>query len=704
MKEPSSDTFSLSIPKNNSLPISKEKFKKSKLFHAKIGKNFQSSSKKSTSEKNQKLKKKFLSLYIINSQLQKHNSNPLKKNIMIINDIIGTKTNHFLAIFKDYLITDYVDEFLKRYFLQEESEELLPKFYIYYQNYLKFFCRGFFTDFDANKIIQDYGECQAELYYNNNYGGKGKKKKNQNDENNNQNSSKNESNNTNSNLDKIKQIFNDTVKNSINKIENSKLLRNYIDKYNTNEISNICYKSKNETMTLNDDTKVYNSDNIITNENSLSNLIDDIFKKRKAKKKMNKSKIIKNNNINNNKNIVNLYKNLLNQSPLSSARNFNENIKNCIYNKTTKKISSIKIFNKNIPIIIKNKKINYNISNENNDNAKTSIFFDNPKIQGKNFNSRNNRNQNNSNLFMKSYLTQKNYYKNNSKSTSSRNFGSNFPFTKNKKNKFTSFNTNLNINHQKSKKLIKYNGFYYQIIDNNLLSTSISRNLKKNFIYNYHSNNNNNSKNNNNQKINRINHHFQYMANRSKNQLKYKKSNNKHKQSYSLSNSNSIFNNYHININNNIMLLNNNTHYASNKNNLKSNSKSKRKIDDIKLTLSKQNKSRNNIGLDLKKYKTEIKIYNNIKNKRNTYSSIKKYIYLVKAKSRNKEKTFKNKEILIRNKSNIFSNRSCFKIKKIEDSDIMPSLKNIKKLNNSNKNLNLNKISKTNIIFDYKRK
>lgn len=32
---------------------------------------------------------------------------------MIINDIIETKTNHFLAIFKDYLITDYIDEFLK---------------------------------------------------------------------------------------------------------------------------------------------------------------------------------------------------------------------------------------------------------------------------------------------------------------------------------------------------------------------------------------------------------------------------------------------------------------------------------------------------------------------------------------------------------------------------------------------------------------
>lgn len=108
----------------------------------------------------------------------------------------------------------------------------------------------------------------------------------------------------------------------------------------------------------------------------------------------------------------------------------------------------------------------------------------------------------------------------------------------------------------------------------------------------------------------------------------------------------------------------------------------------------------------MKKYKTEIKYLqnNNIKSKKNICSSIRKYIYLVKTKS--KDKNNKNREQLIRNKSNIFSgNHSCFKIKKTgEDSDVMPSLKNIKKLNNSNKNLNLNKVPKINIIFDYKRK
>jgi len=706
MEEGKLDILDLSKPKNSSLPISLDKMKKSKVFKNKMTKKFQQSFKKSIPKEkvDKKIKNKFLSIYIINRQLQKHNSNPLKKNIMIINDIIETKTNHFLAIFKDYLITDYVDEFLKRYFIVSESTELLPKFYIYYQNYLKFFCRGLFTDFKANKIIQEYGECQAELYYNKNYGGKEKKSKKNRDENNdNINDGDNNSNAsiTSSNINKLRLLFTDTVKNSINRIENSKLWQNYIYKYNTNEISNIFYKNKNETMTLNDDTKIYNEDNLMTNENSLINLIDVMIHKKREKKKTIKNKNIKNNNNNyniNDKNIVNIYKNLLDQSPIRSARNLNYNNKNGLYNKTSKKVASIKIFNKNIPMIFKNKKQINNISNDIKDkNIKTPISEKPNKILSKNnFHSRNSKFNNSGNFFMKSNLTQK-IYRNTSKSISSRIGLGNIITSKNNnnnKNKFASFNTNLN---QNSKKKLKFNGIYFKNTNENFLSTSSSRNLKKNFICSYQSNKNN-------QKLNNRIRHYQYITYKNKNQLKQK--NSKHKQSCSLSNSNSIFNNFHININNNIMLLNNNnnnTHYNSNKNNLKSNSKIKKRIDDIKLTLKKQNKSRNN-GVDLKKYKTEIKYLqnNNIKSKKNICSSIRKYIYLVKTKS--KDKNNKNKEQLIRNKSNIF-NYSCFKIKKTgEDSDVMSSLKNIKKLNNSNKNLNLNKVPKINIIFDYKRK
>ena len=412
MKETKSETSNLSNSKNRSLPFSLSKLKKSRIVLNKASQKDNQSHKKSISKQNIKESIKLSAFHIINSQLQKHNSNPLMKNIMIINDIIETKINHFLAIFKDYLITDYIDEFLKRYFAIKESEELIPKFYVYYQNYLKFFCGGLFIDFKANKIIQDYGEFQAELYYNKNYGLKDKKnKKNKIDDKNIDDSSKSLSNNANYNLNKLKLLFTESVKNSINRLEKSKLIRNYIYKYNTNEISNILYKNKNETLTLNNDTKVYNTDNLLTNENSLINLIDVIINKKRKKKKANKNS--KNNYNINDKNIVNIYKNLLNQIPIKSAGNRYNN-KNGTYNKTNQKTSSIKIFNKNIPLIIKNKKYNNNISNEFKDIAKTPVYLENPKIPSKNF-SRNQK-KNNNNLFMKSNLTQKNCYRNTSKS------------------------------------------------------------------------------------------------------------------------------------------------------------------------------------------------------------------------------------------------------------------------------------------------
>ena len=697
MKEAKSDILNLSISKNLSLPISL-KNKKSIHFQKETSRKFQQIYQKSNlKESNNIIKKKISMNQIINYQLQKHNSNPLKKNIMIINDIIETKTNHFLAIFKDYLITDYIDEFLKRPFTKIESEELLPKFYIYYQNYLKFFCRGMFTDFWANKIIQGYGEYQAELYYNNNYGAKDKKqKKNIKEEKNKNNSSKSISNKSNTYLNKIKLIFNETIRRSINKEENSKLISKYLYKYNTNEISNILYKNQNETLTLNNNTKIYDEEKLISNEISLMNLIDEMIHKKNEKKKISKNKNVKN-YINNDKKIINVYKKLLNQSPIKMERISNYNIKNGIFNKTARKVCSIKIFNKNIPKIIRNK--NNNISNEFRDNAKTPIFQKSKK-QSNIFQRRDSRNNNN--LFLKN-LTQKNYHKKFSKITTG--IGINFATTKNNKKKISSLNTNLNIKNQNNNnKNLKLNGINYRNIDNNLLSTSNSKNKKSSIISNYHPNINNNT-NNSKKIINRIN-HYQYINYKNKIQARHKI--NKHKQSYSISNSKSIFNNFHININNNIMFLNNHntTHYNSHKNNRKSNSKSKNKIDDIKLTLNKKNKSRNIcIGIDLKKYKTETKYFNNnIKTRKNLCSSIRKYIYLVKNRKKSKDKIGKSKEILIRNKSNIYNNHSCFKIKKIEDSDIIPSVKNYRNLNNSNKNINIKNVQKKIIIFDYKRK
>ena len=657
-------------------------------------------------QKNKPLNKFYIP-HLINNQLQKYNSTPTEKNIMIINDIIETKSNHFLAKFKDFLISDYIDEFLKRYFIVEECKELIPKFFLYYKNYLKFFCRGFFIDFKANKIMQDNGELQAELYYNDNYGTnnnrkKGKKKVVENSSGYNNNGSnsgsshENKNNNntvTNRNIsnnNKIKLIFSQSIRKKLSGAECSKMQEK-------KEISNIFYKNINETITLNNDTKIYNDDNIYTNENSLINLLNILINKKKARKKLNENKILKNNI--NEKNIVNIYKNLLSQSPIKTAR-YQNYIRNGIYNKTSKKISSIKIFNKNIPIIFKNK--NHNLSNDMKTPflEKTKIISRNnqSKISRTNFSSRGN---NSSNIFVKNSKSKNSNKKrkNNSKSILTRLNIVTERFKNN--NKYSTFNKNLNRN--KRKKSL-YTGFYFKNMSNN--SSNSSRNIKKNFICSFQSNNNTNN--------NKIK-NYQYMAFKNRTINKIQNKIFKHnKQNSSLYNSNSIYNNFHININNNIMLLNNNNikHYISNKNNIKSHSKTKKNnntnnnINNHKKT-NNNTKSRNENKVEINKYKTEFKnIQVNLKknSKNNICSSIKKNMQLEKPKNKNKDKSFANKEQMVKNKNNLHKYNSRFKLKQFEKVEMIQSLKDSKKLNNSNKNLNARNAKKINIIFDYKRK
>ena len=114
---------------------------------------------------------------IIDKNLKKHNITQLKKGIIDINDLIDSKNCHLVAIFKDYLISDYIDEFLRRFYKMKESKNRIPKFSDYYKNYLLFFCKPTFSDFYANEIIQSYGEAKAEIYYNKNYRNKNKEKK-----------------------------------------------------------------------------------------------------------------------------------------------------------------------------------------------------------------------------------------------------------------------------------------------------------------------------------------------------------------------------------------------------------------------------------------------------------------------------------------------------------------------------------------------
>ena len=249
----------------------------------------------------QKIQNK-ISIIIPLQNLQKHNSSPNEKNIMLINDLIESKETHFIATFKDYLISDFHEEFLRRYFHFNETKDILPKFYQYYKNYLNFFCKGTFSDFYLNEMMQEYGECQAEFYYNRNYGHKErmkkKEKKGLDDINNNNNEESYESENM-SNFGNIKSIFSKSIKYSIDMIQ--KFGNN--NNENKKELSNIkpSNYSKDNSISLPDDSSVSYND-IITNQNSLRYIINIINNKKQNSKKIKNKKreIIYNKNKNNN--------------------------------------------------------------------------------------------------------------------------------------------------------------------------------------------------------------------------------------------------------------------------------------------------------------------------------------------------------------------------------------------------------------------
>ena len=95
---------------------------------------------------------------------------------LIMDILIFNKNCHFVAIFKDYMILDYKEEFLKRYYKTDESKERIPRFINFYKNYLKFFCNPTFNNFQINNIILEYNEKKAEIYYNQNLKNKEDKK------------------------------------------------------------------------------------------------------------------------------------------------------------------------------------------------------------------------------------------------------------------------------------------------------------------------------------------------------------------------------------------------------------------------------------------------------------------------------------------------------------------------------------------------
>ena len=102
---------------------------------------------------------------------KKYNCTKKSYEKCIIGNLLNNANCHLVAIFKEKMLSDYIDEFLRREYFLAESRERIPKFSVYYKNYLLFFCKPTFNNFCINEIINDYGEKKAEIYYKNNYQG-----------------------------------------------------------------------------------------------------------------------------------------------------------------------------------------------------------------------------------------------------------------------------------------------------------------------------------------------------------------------------------------------------------------------------------------------------------------------------------------------------------------------------------------------------
>ena len=83
--------------------------------------------------------------------IHKYQFMPSHYNLYVANNIIYNDRTHIVSLFKEYLIIDDGGEFLKRYYMKDESIPRLQRFYKFYFLYSKVFPN--YTSFYENKFI-----------------------------------------------------------------------------------------------------------------------------------------------------------------------------------------------------------------------------------------------------------------------------------------------------------------------------------------------------------------------------------------------------------------------------------------------------------------------------------------------------------------------------------------------------------------------
>ena len=307
---------------------------------------------------------KFFFRKIQNHILQKYNITKKEINKFQINKILTFKSCHLVSKFKDCLISDFIEEFLRRFYKIKESKERIPKFSEYYKNYLLFFCKPTFIDSFSNEVIKNYGDLNAEYFYKNKLDRKKNKKDARKVLDKNINYRNFNKDDVNENEELVKTVFTKSIKNSIDniKIEEDSTISN--KKADNDKIKSD--KSHQDSIV---NTMGSENGNLIFEGNSILLMINEMkdYKNKKYVKEktstaiINKSKKINLNNLgntnssnNNNKlgnkysSIMSSYKTLIidkNNDNIHKYKSKNNKSKLSTITKTTTYMSTSKNFN-----------------------------------------------------------------------------------------------------------------------------------------------------------------------------------------------------------------------------------------------------------------------------------------------------------------------------------------------------------------------
>ena len=337
-------------------------------------------------------KKSIPSLILIKKLLyKKYNTTKKQYDMILLENVIQSKYCHDIAVFKEKILYNYKEEFLKRFYLKKESKIRIPKFVSFYKNYLTFFCKPTFSELNLNDMIQIYSEKKAQLFYNENYKEDNNLKtdntNNENDNNNNKNFIvftpkikkliSNEDSLINLTIDNLTHATtaNKSLENSLLKIIND------LGKSNINKKKIIISKDKNKKLNLNNNNNHNINNSLIKHNKNLSNNSE--FKKNTIEPIPSQNKITKN-----------LFK--LNNLHLNKIFNSNNIINNCIHKHSLTERNN-DINNNNIKI----NKINNNIIiNKNNEinipfykKKSRNLIISNPLLTENYFTIKNNQNK-----------------------------------------------------------------------------------------------------------------------------------------------------------------------------------------------------------------------------------------------------------------------------------------------------------------------